>query len=101
MTTKIDGITWVAVACLVLGWFWLDTLAATFGPVQHAVHFYDLPLVMRDPRWLLTGVTDAYPLIRVVFGLVCLVVITAPLLLLFLGAQRRFIEGVTLSGMKG
>jgi multiple sugar transport system permease protein len=29
------------------------------------------------------------------------VVITAPLVLLFLGAQRRFIEGVTLSGMKG
>ncbi len=29
------------------------------------------------------------------------VVITAPLVLLFLAAQRRFIEGVTLSGMKG
>jgi hypothetical protein len=80
MTTKIDGITWIAVACLVLGWFWLDTLAATFGPIRHTVHFYDLPVVMRDPRWLLTGLSDAYPLIRVVFGLVCLVVITAPLL---------------------
>jgi multiple sugar transport system permease protein len=29
------------------------------------------------------------------------VVITAPLVLLFLGAQRRFIEGMTLTGMKG
>jgi multiple sugar transport system permease protein len=29
------------------------------------------------------------------------VVITAPMVLLFLAAQRRFIEGVTLSGMKG
>jgi multiple sugar transport system permease protein len=29
------------------------------------------------------------------------VVITAPLVLLFLAAQRRFIEGVTLTGMKG
>ncbi|MEO7854662.1 MAG: carbohydrate ABC transporter permease [Rubrivivax sp.] len=29
------------------------------------------------------------------------VVITAPLVLLFFAAQRRFIEGVTLSGMKG
>ena len=29
------------------------------------------------------------------------VVITAPLVLLFLAAQRRFIEGVTLSGIKG
>jgi hypothetical protein len=80
MTTKIDGITWVAVACLVLGWFVLNTLSATFGPIQHTVHFYDLWIVMRDPRWLLTGVTDAYPLTRVVFGLVCLIVITAPFL---------------------
>jgi len=29
------------------------------------------------------------------------VVITAPLVLLFLGAQRRFIEGVTMTGIKG
>jgi multiple sugar transport system permease protein len=29
------------------------------------------------------------------------VVITAPLVLLFLGAQRRFIEGITLTGLKG
>ena len=29
------------------------------------------------------------------------VVITAPLVLLFLAAQRRFIEGMTLTGIKG
>ena len=29
------------------------------------------------------------------------VVITAPLVLLFLGAQRRFVDGVTLTGLKG
>jgi hypothetical protein len=80
MPTKIDAISWIAVGCLALGWFWLDTLTATFGPIQHAVHFYDLPVVMYDPRWLMSGVRDAYPLARVVFGLVCLVVITAPLL---------------------
>jgi hypothetical protein len=80
MPTKIDFLTWVAVGCVVLGWFWLDTLAATFGPIQHTVHFYDLPVVMHDPRWLLSGVRDAFPLARVTFGLVCLVVITAPLL---------------------
>jgi hypothetical protein len=80
MPTKIDSVTWVAVGCVVLGWFFLDTLAATFGPIQHTVRFYDLPVVMHDPRWLLSGVKDAYPLARVTFGLVCLVVITAPLL---------------------
>src|ERR1700753_2209073 len=79
MTSKIDAITWAAIACIVLGWFWLDTLTATFGPIQHSVHFYDLPVVMHDPRWLLTGVGNAFLLARVVFGLLCLVVITAPL----------------------
>jgi multiple sugar transport system permease protein len=29
------------------------------------------------------------------------VLITAPLLLLFIAAQKRFIEGVTLTGVKG
>jgi hypothetical protein len=80
MPTKIDSLTWVAVGCVVLGWFWLDTLAASFGPVHNTVRFYDLPVVMHDPRWLLSGVRDAYLLARVTFGLVCLVVITAPLL---------------------
>jgi hypothetical protein len=80
MPTKIDSLTWVAVGCVVLGWFWLDTLAASFGPIHNTVHFYDLPVVMHDPRWLLSGVRDAHPLAKVTFGLVCLVVITAPLL---------------------
>jgi hypothetical protein len=80
MPTKIDAISWIALGCLALGWFWLDTLTATFGPVQYTAHFYDLPAVMHDPRWLLSDIRDAYPLARVVFGFVCLVVITAPLL---------------------
>jgi hypothetical protein len=80
MARKIDCVTWVALACIAVGWFWLNTLVATFGPIQHVVRFYELPVVMRDPRWLLTGISDAYPLSRVLFGIVCLVVITAPLL---------------------
>src|SRR5579871_6256662 len=80
MPTKIDPLTWIAIACLAVGWFGLNTLVATFGPIQHTVHFYDLPVVMHDPRWLLTGVQNAVPLSRIIFGLVCLVVLTAPLL---------------------
>ena len=80
MPTKIDSPTWIALACVLLGWFGLNTLIATFGPIEHTVRFYDLPVVMNDPRWLLTGAQDAFPLSRVVFGLVCLVSLTAPLL---------------------
>jgi hypothetical protein len=80
MRTKIDSPTWLALACVLLGWFGLNTLVATFGPIEHTVRFYDLPMVMHDPRWLLIGVQEASALSRVVFGLVCLVVLTAPLL---------------------
>jgi hypothetical protein len=80
MPAKIDLPTWLALACVLLGWFGLNTLVATFGPVVHVVHFYDLPVVMRDPGWLVTGVDDVFPLARMAFGFVCLVAVTAPLL---------------------
>jgi hypothetical protein len=80
MPTKIDSPTWIALACVLLGWFGLNTLVATFGPVVHVAHFYDLPVVMQDPRWLVTGVEDGFPLARLAFGFVCLVAVSAPLL---------------------
>jgi len=80
MPAKIDSPTWIALVCVLLGWFGLNTLVATFGPVVHVVHFYDLPVVMQDPRWLVTGVEDVFPLARMAFGFVCLVAVTAPLL---------------------
>ena len=80
MATKIDSPTWIALGCVLLGWFGLNTLVATFGPVVHVAHFYDLPVVMQDPRWLLTGVEDTFPLARLAFGFVCVVAATAPLL---------------------
>jgi hypothetical protein len=80
MTTKIDGATGIAVGCLVIGWFALNTLAATFGPIQHVAHFYDLPVILRDPQRLLTGVADIGTASKLAFGLLCAAVIVAPLL---------------------
>jgi hypothetical protein len=80
MPAKIDSLTWIALVCVLLGWFGLNTLVATFGPVVHVVHFYDLPVVMRDPRWLVVGVSDEFTLSRLVFGFACLITVTAPLL---------------------
>jgi hypothetical protein len=67
-------------ACVVAGWFWMSTLVATFGPVRHWVHFYELPAAMKDPRWLLTGVAGGSSFATVGFGIACLLVIAAPLL---------------------
>jgi hypothetical protein len=75
-----DNTTWVAIACVLGGWFGMSTLVATFGPLQHAVRFYELPAAIKDPRWLLSGVGPAPSLSSIVFGIVCLIVIAAPLL---------------------
>jgi hypothetical protein len=77
---KIDAATWVAVACIILGWFGLNTLVATFGPIEHAAYFYDLGALMREPRWLLTGVSVSRSFGTIVFGLICLIVAAVPLL---------------------
>jgi hypothetical protein len=55
---KIDGTTWAALLCVAIGWFWMNTLVATFGPIQHLAHFYDLAAILKDPTQLLTGVGD-------------------------------------------
>jgi len=87
MPAKIDSLTWLAVACVLLGWFILNTLVATFGPVVHTARFYDLPVVMHDPRWLVNGVEEAFPMAKAAFGFVCLAAVSAPLLAR-LGAPR-------------
>lgn len=80
MRTKIDGATGIAVAGLFLGWFALNTLVASFGPIQHVAHFYDLPVILRDPKRLLTGVEDVGILSKLVFASVCVAVGLAPML---------------------
>jgi hypothetical protein len=77
---RIDAKTWIAMACIAFGWFGLNTLEATFGPLRHVAHFYDLPAIMTDPRWLLRGVSDSHTFGTVVFAFVCLLVIASPLL---------------------
>jgi hypothetical protein len=80
MRTRIDGATGIAVAGIVIGWFALNTLAATFGPLQHVAHFYDMPVILRDPKRLLTGVEDIGTLSKLAFGAVCVAAVIAPVL---------------------
>jgi hypothetical protein len=77
---RIDWTSWVALGAIVLGWFGLNTLVATFGPLQHTARFYDLPLVMINPRRLLFGLDEAMSAGTVVFGMACLLIAALPLL---------------------
>ncbi len=67
-------------ACIVVGWFGLDTLIATFGPVRHSAHFYDLPAILLDPRRLLFGPDVGFSAGSFAFGLLSLAMIVLSVL---------------------
>jgi hypothetical protein len=75
---QLDAAVWLALICVAAGWFFLDTLVVTAGPVRHGVPFYDLATVIRDPAQLFVG-GRAPRLAGLVLGLVCLGALLSPL----------------------
>jgi hypothetical protein len=71
--------TWIALATMTVGWFWMATLVTTFGPIQQVVHFYDLGTVLRDPSWLVHGAGESHTPGALAFGTLSAAVILAPL----------------------
>lgn len=74
---RVDGATWLALACTALGWFGLNTLVASFGPIRHTAHFFDLPAAIADPLWLLRGLSAAHGFGTAVFVIICLLFLAA------------------------
>jgi len=76
---RLDGITWLALACIAAGWFYLDTLVVSAGPWRRAVHFYDLAAIIANPMQLFLGINHAHLPEVIIFTLVCLGVLATPL----------------------
>src|SRR5579871_7039467 len=70
----VDVTIWVAMGAVVVGWFGMNTLVVTFGPVQHNAHFYDLAVVMLNPRRLVFGWDPSPTLGTLAFSLFSLLV---------------------------
>jgi len=77
--SRLNGITWLALICLVAGWFYLDTLVVTAGPWRRAVHFYELAAIIANPMQLFLGINHAYLPEVISLTLVCLAVVCTPL----------------------
>jgi len=75
---SLDMVNLSAMIAIFIGWFFLDTLVATLGSLQHGVRFFDISAVIADPTRIFFGV-DA-PWQRIFFGLLCLACLLAPLL---------------------
>jgi len=60
-----------------MGWFLMNTLVASLGSFQHGVRFFDMSAIIGDPTRLFFGVNA--PFHRIVFGMICLACLLAPL----------------------
>jgi hypothetical protein len=76
---QVDRHIWIAVICLVVGWFFMATVVTTLGPVKQKYHFFDMLTVMLNPSWLLYGMGSSHPLEAIAFGLLNLGVLLLPL----------------------
>jgi hypothetical protein len=74
----LDASSKIAIACLIVGWFFISTLVVSFGSLQHGVRFFDMSAVIADPTRLFFGIDGSVQ--RVLFGLICIGCLAAPLL---------------------
>src|ERR1700754_545668 len=73
-----DAASKIAILCIFASWFFLDTLVATLGSLQHGVRFFDMSAVIADPSRMFFGFSGWQH--RAGFGLLCLACLAAPIL---------------------
>jgi hypothetical protein len=77
--TQLDAASWLAMVCIFVGWFITDTLVLSWGPLQHSLRFYDMAAIAENPIQLFSGIDHAHSYASIVFGLLCLIAVFAPL----------------------
>lgn len=70
-----DGATLLTAACLVLGWFFMNTLVTEVGSLRLTFRFYNLLTLIENPSRIVTGIPAGHAAESVLFGLVCLVAV--------------------------
>jgi hypothetical protein len=75
---ELDSPSKFALLCILIGWFLVDTFVVTLGSLQHGVRFFDISAVIADPTRLFFGIQGFAH--RIVFGLLCILCLLAPLL---------------------
>ena len=75
---RIDGASQMAMLAIFVGWFFVDTLVARLGPLQHGVRFFDISSAIADPTRIFFSVDASWR--RGLFVLLCLLCLLAPIL---------------------
>jgi hypothetical protein len=76
-TGELGVVTLLAMVCVLIGWFFTDTVVASMGPLVHTVRFFGLADAIANPLRLFLGgdVTS----VTVAFSVLCIACILAPL----------------------
>jgi hypothetical protein len=75
---RIDGASQMAILAIFVGWFFVDTLVASLGSLQHGVRFFDISSAIADPTRIFFAVDASGR--RGLFVLLCLLCLLAPIL---------------------
>jgi hypothetical protein len=65
-----------AIVCIVVGWFFTDTLVTSLASLHRGIRFFYLPAVIADPTRMFFGVD--YSMQSALFSVVCLACALAP-----------------------
>jgi hypothetical protein len=74
----LDLASKLAIVCIFLCWFLIETLVVSWGSLQHNVRFFELSAVIADPTRMFFSIRISLPV--VLFGMLCIVCLLAPLL---------------------
>ncbi len=75
---RIDGASQMAILAVFVGWFFVDTLVASLGSLQHGVRFFDISSAIADPTRIFFAADASWR--RGLFVLLCLLCLVAPIL---------------------
>jgi hypothetical protein len=76
-SARIPAFTVLAILCIVIGWFFLDTLIVALGPLRHGVRFFNIGPVIADSSRLFFG--DEIAPRSLSFAAICIIAVLAPL----------------------
>lgn len=90
-TVQLQPAEVIALGCIFVGWFGMNTLVTEVGSLQQNFHFYNVWTVLRDPARLATGLTGGDRAASIAFGVVCFATLAAVLLPLRIRQRRAWL----------
>ncbi len=81
----------IALGCIFVGWFAMNTLVTEIGSLQQKFHFYNVWTILRDPFRLATGLTGGDRVATMAFAVVCVAALAAVLIPLRIRQRRAWL----------